>query len=222
MKNWLLFIFSLCSYYSQAQTASIPFQSIITDGEESVLINVSVELKIDIVESSQTGSIVYSEIHDVVTGDNGEVYINIGAGNEQGDDFDQINWSVPNFIEMSVKPDGFTNFLPSGTRQLLSVPYALFALNISCDDGCPGNTGLTGDTGPTGADGPTGATGAQGATGQTGPSGPRGRAGAELLSMTNIVPISPLNNEFYIDDGTNRADGSPGIRFFDGTNWIDI
>ena len=222
MKNWLLIFFCLGSYYSQSQTASIPFQSILTDSEESVLNNISTELRIDIIENTLNGNVVYSETHNVVSGNNGEIYIDIGTGIAGGIDFEEMDWTKPNYIEISVKPDGFSNFYTSGIKQLLSVPYALFALNVSCDDGCPGQPGLAGAPGPPGPQGASGPQGATGASGATGPTGPPGDSGAEALNMTDTAPSSPATNEFYIDDGTNRGDGLPGFRFFNGTNWIDL
>ena len=222
MKNWLLFLFCLACCVSQAQTASIPYQSILTDGDDLVLRNITVELKIDILENTQSGNIVYSELHNVVSGNNGEIFINIGGGEEQGIDFDQVDWSKPNYVELSIKPEGFNNYFSIGKRQLLSVPYALFALNISCDDGCPGAPGKDGADGPPGPQGATGAAGAPGWFAPEGPAGPTGLSGAESLNMTDIIPSNPEVEDIYIDDGTNRLDGVPGFRFFDGTNWIDI
>jgi len=41
------------------------------------------------------------------------------------------------------------------------------------------------------------------------------------LTATDQIPIDPVSWRFYIVDGTNRADGLLGIRYFDGTNWLD-
>lgn len=222
MKNWLLIFICLCSYYSQAQTASIPFQSILTDQEEIVLNNLSAEIQLDIVQGALNGPIVYTETHDLVSGNNGEIYLNIGTGNPIAQNFEEVDWSLPNYIEISIRPDGFSNFYTKQKRQLLSVPYALFALNVSCDDGCPGAQGPKGNDGNPGATGATGPAGPTGATGATGPAGPNGVDGLNTLSMTDIEPNNPTIDEFYLDDGTNRVDGQPGFRFFNGTNWMDI
>lgn len=222
MKNWLLFLFCLCSYFGIAQTESIPFQTILTDSEDAVLNNISAELQVDILQNSQTGSVVYSEIHDVISGNNGEIYLTIGTGDPLAANFDEVDWSKPNYIDLSVKPSGFSTFYNAGTRQLLSVPYAIFALKVSCADGCPGETGQPGDQGADGPIGPTGFVGPAGPAGATGATGQRGVDGAQTLTITDMVPDNPSNNEFYIDDGTNRADGLPGIRFFNGTDWLDI
>ena len=131
MKNWLLFFFCLCSYVGIAQTESIPFQTILTDSEDAVLNNISAELQVDIIQNSPTGSVVYSETHDIVSGNNGEIYLTIGTGNPLGADFNEVDWSKPNYIDLSVKPSGFSNFYNAGTRELLSVPYAIFALKVS-------------------------------------------------------------------------------------------
>lgn len=225
MKNWFILGLCIVSCSIFAQTETIPYQTILTDNENAVLNNISTEVKIDVRQGSATGTISYSEIHDLVTGNNGEIYLQIGGGVAQAEDFDNVDWSEANFIDLSIKPTGFSNFISVNTTELLSVPYALFALKVKCDDGCPGEPGPKGEDGQPGPAGPAGATGQTGATGPTGPAGwdgSDGVSGVETLMMTDEVPVNPDTNEFYIDDGTNRADGMPGFRFFDGNNWIDL
>ena len=76
-----------------------------------------------------------------------------------------------------------------------------------------GPTGMPGPFGPSGANGPQGPAGAQGVTGSF---------FARDAVMTNVVPTPGPELNMYIDDGTNTADGNPAIRFYNGTQWIDI
>ncbi len=225
MKNYLTLIICFCGLLLSGQTTTIPYQSILTDKDGSVLNNIATEVIIDILEGSASGPITYSETHNVVSGNNGEIYLNIGDGIAQDQNFSEVDWTRVNYIGLSIKPEGFAVFIPVGTTELLSVPYALFALNITCDDGCPGekgDRGPDGPPGPSGPEGPAGPAGAFAATGATGPQGTQGISGLESLTLTDNEPPNPIQNQFYIDDGSNRADGQPGFRFFDGTNWIDI
>ncbi len=105
----------------------------------------------------------------------------------------------------------------------------------------PGPSGLQGDKGPQGPPGPTGPhglPGSQGDIGDTGSIGPTGAQGPQgipgdciagttgsswlsSLQMVSQLPIGPSVN-LYLDDGSNRADGQPGFRYYDGANWIDL
>jgi len=222
MKNYLIIVLCLWGYLLNAQTTTIPYQSILTDKDGVVLNNIQTDVRVDIKEGSATGATSYSEIHSIVSGNNGELYLNIGGGVAQGQAFVEVDWSQANFVELLIKPEGFSVFLPISTTELLSVPYALFALRVTCLDGCPGEQGDPGPDGQVGPAGATGATGATGPVGATGATGQPGLSGALSLTMTDEVPVDPEPNEFYIDDGTNRVSGTPGFRFFDGSNWIDI
>ena len=92
--------------------------------------------------------------------------------------------------------------------------------------------GMIGPKGPTGPQGPAGGpTGPQGQTGPAGnsgpsaPQGPQGAKGPDGLTrfvMTNVTPTANGDQNIYLDDGTNRIDGKPGFRYWNGTSWIDI
>jgi len=103
--------------------------------------------------------------------------------------------------------------------------------------GLQGQQGMVGPAGPQGPPGPAGAGGAtqpqcpqgparsDGEKGPQGPQGPQGEMGADgfgILPAQATPPIAPVQGEIYMDDGTNRANGTAGLRQFDGTQWIDI
>ena len=49
--------------------------------------------------------------------------------------FAQIDWSKgPYFIKIETDPNGGTDYTIVGTSEMLSVPYALFALNAEVND----------------------------------------------------------------------------------------
>ena len=218
---------SLCSIFlacsmAISQTRAIDYQSILTDNDGGTLKNIETEIKVDIIEGAINGSITYSESHIVTTGSNGEIQLEIGNGTPSAMTFDNIDWQKPNYIQISIKPEGFNTFLALETTQMLSVPYALFALELGCEEGCPGEDGVTGPTGVQGPQGPQGEQGIQGPQGPQGPEGSQGISGAENLSITADIPANPITGQFYIDDGSNRTDGQPGFRYYDGTNWINL
>ncbi len=216
---WTLILVST-NIIVMAQSEAIPYQSILTDGDNSVLRNLSTEIEVNIIQDTESGNIIYSESHQVVTGQQGEIILEIGNGEASLFTFQDIDWTKPNFVSIGFKPEGFTSFLYNDTVELLSVPYALFALKVTCQQGCPGPKGEDGDDG---VDGENGVDGADGWDGQTGQQGETGYSGIEgITSAQNSAPTNPLNGEFYIDDGTNRADGQPGFRYYTGVNWIDL
>jgi len=208
-----------------AQTNAIAYQTILANANGDPYKSLPVELWVDIIEGSSNGSVVYSESFITTTGLNGEIELAIGTGSAEFMTFENINWSQPSFIEVSYRPEGLTNFLSIGKLEMLSVPYALFALNLKCDDGCPGRPGDPGSDGPAGPAGELGQRGLQGSQGDTGPpgkDGDQGISGLQSLSITNQIPSLPQVGEFYLDDGSNRADGKPGFRYWDGFIWSNI
>ncbi len=104
-----------------------------------------------------------------------------------------------------------------------------------------GNKGEQGDPGPPGAPGAPGAPGppgisapdmvypgAPGAPGIAGPQGGKGEIGFTGVNgfprmiMSAVVPANAEVGNIYLDDGTNTANGKPGIRVYDGSSWIDF
>lgn len=222
---WMIPVFAMLSALCLGQTEAIPYQTILTDGDGGALLAMDTEIQVDILQGSATGPIVYTETHTTTSGFSGEVDLEIGKGTPAGSAFDQVDWSQQNFMELSYKPQGFTTFIPMGKTRLLSVPYAMFALRVTCEEGCPGEDGIQGAVGPQGPQGPWGPQGEQGPQGfigNQGPAGEVGRSGVESLGMRSVPPTVPEVGEFYLDDGTNRTDGSPGFRYFDGNQWLNL
>jgi len=208
-----------------AQTNAIAYQTILANANGDPYKSLPVELWVDIIEGSSNGSVVFSESYNVTTGLNGEIELAIGTGSAEFMTFANVDWSKPSFVELTFRPEGFPNFFSIGKVEMLSVPYALFALNLKCDDGCPGQDGADGKHGEEGAQGPTGFTGwnpSQPETGPPGDQGPQGISGLQSLKITDTAPITPLINQFYLDDGSNRVDGQPGFRIWNGSEWVNI
>ena len=63
-----------------------------------------------------------------------------------------------------------------------------------------------------------------GGSGAAGLQGDQGRKGSTGLPIERILSVPPVmvKDRIYLDDGTNRADGLPGFRYSDGSNWIDL
>lgn len=79
------------------------------------------------------------------------------------------------------------------------------------------------DQGLQGAQGPQGDRGPDGSNGITGDEGDAGRDGLGDLEVRDTEPNSGFQR-LYIDTGANRADGQPGLRFYDNNlaAWVDL
>lgn len=163
--------------YGQAPH-KMSYQAVIRNNSNVLVTSTSVGMQISILQGSITGIAVYIETQTPQTNSNGIVTMEIGGGVAVSGTFASINWANgPYFIKTETDINGGTNYTISGSSQLLSVPYALYA-ETSGSSGITGATGVTGMTGATGTDGITGATGVTGDTGPTGDIGPTGSTGA--------------------------------------------
>ena len=100
------------------------YQAVIRNSSDQLVPNTTIGIQISILQGSVSGTVVYSEMQTPTTNANGLISIEIGNGNG----FDAINWeNGPYFIKAEVDLAGGTNYTITGTSQLLSVPYALYA-----------------------------------------------------------------------------------------------
>jgi uncharacterized protein (TIGR02145 family) len=114
-----------------AQTPqSFKYQAVVRDVSGNIITNQVVAIKISILAKTETGAVVYSEIHNSTTNQFGTVTLDIGKGNiiESGI-FSDIEWGSDDFfLKLEIDTTGGANFQFMGTSQLLSVPYALHTL----------------------------------------------------------------------------------------------
>jgi hypothetical protein len=138
--SMMLFI-SAGFFLTQQATPQSPekmsFQAVVRSADNNLVTSAPVGMKISILQGSATGTPVYVETQTPVTNINGLVTLEIGEG-VSSDNFSAIDWSSgPYFIKTETDPAGGTNYTISGTGQILSVPYALYAKNAG--DGFSGN-----------------------------------------------------------------------------------
>jgi hypothetical protein len=130
MKKVLGFIIAISmatGLYAQAP-GKMSFQSVIRNSAGQLIANNPVSMRISILQGTATGSIVYLETHAKFTNENGLVSLEVGGGTVGIGTFSTINWANgPYFLKTETDPAGGTNYTISGTSQLLSVPYALYA-----------------------------------------------------------------------------------------------
>ena len=188
-----LFIGSLA--FAQAPE-KMSYQAVVRNTTNNLVTNQPVGMQISILQGSPTGTAVYVETQTPTSNANGLVSLEIGGGSVVSGNMAAINWANgPYFIKTETDPTGGSSYTITGTSQLLSTPFALYAKTsgsstpgpagpqgIQGPAGPQGPIGLTGATGATGPQGPiglTGATGPQGIQGETGPQGPIGLTGPQ-------------------------------------------
>jgi|TARA_B110000211_G_scaffold26512_1_gene27031 hypothetical protein len=130
MKNFnkLFFFFLLTTISVFAQSPEkMSYQAVIRDASNTLLKNQEVGMQISILQTTITGASVYTETQTTTTNINGLVSIEIGTGSTS-DDFSAIDWSTATyFIKTETDPIGGSSYTITGTKQLMSVPFALYA-----------------------------------------------------------------------------------------------
>lgn len=135
MKNLILILLlvSLSECVLAQAPQRVSYQALIRDSNGKLVTNHSVGIRISILQNSEHGSEVYTETQNLNSNENG--LISLAVGNNSG--FDTIHWvNGPYFLKIEIDPKGGSDYSISATSQLLSVPYALYAINS-------GNTSLT-------------------------------------------------------------------------------
>ena len=108
------------------------YQAVIRNSSDALVTNTQIGLEVNIRQGTTSGTVVYTETQTPTTNANGLVSIEIGGGSG----FNTIDWANgPYFIETKTDPAGGTNYTITGTSQLLSVPYALYAANAGTATG---------------------------------------------------------------------------------------
>ncbi|WP_333596583.1 collagen-like protein [Chryseobacterium flavum] len=104
------------------------YQAVMRSGSGQLLINQSIAVKVSILQGSPAGAPVYSERLTGNTNANGLATLEIGTGTVLTGTFNTIDWPSGNYyLKTETDPSGGTNYTITGTSQLLSVPYAMYA-----------------------------------------------------------------------------------------------
>lgn len=198
--------------FSQGMT----YQGYLINGDGQGIANKNVVINITI---NGNGTNYYSEEHNTLTDGNGVFSILIGEGDATAGSMADVDWmvSVPRLVMGYDLLDG-KGARSLGTTQFQAVPFCFYSRSVACKDG---GQGLPGFPGPQGAQGPQGPAGVSGQSGAPGADGAQGVPGQPITNIFSSAPSAQLGT-VYVDDGTNRADGQPGFRYYDGLNWIDL
>ncbi|VXA95178.1 conserved exported hypothetical protein [Flavobacterium sp. 9AF] len=129
MKKIFTLITLILTFIGFAQTPQkMSYQAVVRDASDALITSTTVGMQISILQGSASGTAVYMETHTPTTNANGLVSVEIGSGSVVSGNLSTIDWSTGNYyIKSETDVAGGTNYTISGTSQLLSVPYALYA-----------------------------------------------------------------------------------------------
>jgi hypothetical protein len=130
MKKLILFLlFSIVGFAQVPQGMSHRGTAYTASG--TILQNTPIIINVSILNGNG-GTAAYTETHNLTTNNNGQYNINIGQGTNPSALFSSIDWSSGDkWLEIKIAPaSNPTNFV-TGTSQLMSVPYALYAESSS-------------------------------------------------------------------------------------------
>ncbi|MDP5099501.1 MAG: hypothetical protein NWQ27_05875, partial [Crocinitomicaceae bacterium] len=124
-------LFSLSIVMTWAQSPQkMTFQAVVRNASDALVSNSNVGMRISILQGSASGTAIYVENHTPTTNINGLATLEVGGGTATTGVFSTIDWaSGPYFLKTETDPTGGSNYTITGTSQLLSVPYALYAAN---------------------------------------------------------------------------------------------
>jgi hypothetical protein len=151
MRNlYTLILMTVFSVFCNSQIPQgISYQAIAQNNFGLPVINTAIGIKIDILNDSATGTILYSETHSKTTSLLGLYNLVIGQGATTLGNFANINWANGlKFFSISIDLSGGSNYTLVGTTQLLSVPYALCAGKVKKEDvvGITDDSSIFGDS----------------------------------------------------------------------------
>ncbi|MCK5856067.1 MAG: hypothetical protein KAG64_01180 [Bacteroidales bacterium] len=138
----LLVFILIASDFAMAQAPSgINYQAVLRNTNNQIITNQNVGIRMSILENSVTGTVVFSETHNVTTNAFGVVNLILGEGTNLSGVFDNIDWgSSSHFVKVDVDFAGGSNYQFLGISQLQSVPYALYAERVNSYDEIDGDT----------------------------------------------------------------------------------
>jgi len=214
MKRFYLFLLTVhCSLFTLLAQApqGFNYQAVARDTDGSLFDSETIDVKIGIRSGSETGTLVWEETHTVTTNEFGLFTLKIGdvtatPGSGSAATFSDVDWSTgAHYLAVEIDPG--SGFVPMGTSELLSVPFALFAEE--------------GNEGPQGPLGPQGIQGLQGVTGPEGPQGPNGTDCWDLDGDGVNDPEEDINSDgFWNILDCKGPEGDQGIQGVQGLQGV--
>jgi len=146
----IVYCFLLLTFSTQVYCQGVPqgfnYQGVARDQADQPYTNKNLGIRISIINGTNN-AIVYSEAHLVATSAIGVFNLAIGEGSSPSSPFDDIDWGAAQYlIKTEVDPNGGTNYEFASQSKLLSVPYAMYAMeSANGGGGEPGPHGMAVD-----------------------------------------------------------------------------
>ena len=120
-----LLLFFIPSFQANAQAPDgINYQAVIRNLSGALIANTTIAIRIQVKQTSASGTIVFQERHSVTTSAQGVVNLVIGQGTLLGGNFSTVNWvNGPYFVSLGVSFTNGTNYLDYGSQQLMRTLY---------------------------------------------------------------------------------------------------
>ncbi|MFN5371330.1 MAG: hypothetical protein ACK5B6_07700, partial [Bacteroidia bacterium] len=202
--NLILILNSIATLALAQVPQKFSYQSVIRNSGNQLIANQIVGIKISVLQGSANGTVVYAETHNPTTTANGLANLEIGGGNLLSGNFANINWSNgPYFIKTETDVNGGNNYSISATQQLLSVPYAFRAEDISYSVSQSGDTLFIGNGGFVIVPGisAANASGGNGGDGGGGSAGTSSGTTAHTCGTANVVNAGLTYNSVIDQEG---------------------
>jgi len=133
MKKFYIFLCLAIAALTQLQAQApqgFNYQATVRNTTGELIVNSNVYFKFNVIQGAQAADPIFTETHEILTDDLGQVNLIIGQGTANIGVFSELDWSLGSYylgIQLSI--DGPNDYVAMGTTQLLSVPYALYAAN---------------------------------------------------------------------------------------------
>lgn len=127
-------IIAICFSFSSAQnktktTKGFSYQAVARDANGELMSNKTLNVRISLIENTETGKVIYQEEHSAVTNQFGLFTLKVGQGKVSTGSMDNVKWGqFDYFIKIEADIKGGNNYSLLGTSQILAAPYALRAL----------------------------------------------------------------------------------------------
>jgi len=125
-KLFTLFAFAITVIAAAQAPQGFNYQATVRNSAGQLLLNQIVLVKFNVLQNSDTGTVVYSENQTANTDDLGHINLVVGQGTPSIGTLSTINWGSGTYY-LGIELNTGSGFVAMGTTQLLSVPYALFA-----------------------------------------------------------------------------------------------
>ena len=122
----------LAACFTQAQKSQMPkafsYQAVVRNSQGKVIAKQPVGIKVEILQGSTEGTVVYAETQTPESSQTGTVNLLIGTGTATEGTFADIDWGAATyFLRISMDVQGGSSYEVVSTTQMLPVPYALYA-----------------------------------------------------------------------------------------------